>query len=262
MRWSGSLWELRDHSSRNGTRLDGRTLEPGKPSPVPRNSVIEFGTPRERWRLHDDGPPNPFALGQDGTLVVGVDSVLALPSQDSPEVTVFQNADQSWVLEDGCGLRSLDDQTHVVAADANWTVYLPKPADGTVDVNPARSRPLVSELQLRFRVSRNEERVEIHVEHRGGSVPLAIRAHGYMLLTLARQRLRDAKRLADPDQGWVHRDELARMLAMEPPHLYVAILRARKQFGEAGVADAVRIIERRDSCEVRIGCPNLIVERV
>lgn len=262
MRWSGSSWELRDHSSRNGTRVDGRDLEPGKPCLVHRSCIIEFGTPRERWTLYDDGPPNPFALAQDGTLVVGSESVLALPSQDSPEVTVFQLADQSWVLEDGCELRTLDEQAHVVAADTHWTIYLPRPADGTIDVNPVRSRPLVSQIHLRFRVSRNEERVEIHVEYAGRSIPLAVRAHGYMLLTLARQRLRDAKRLAEADQGWLHRDELARMLAMEPSHLYVAILRARKQFAEARVADAIRIIERRASCELRIGCPNLIVERV
>jgi hypothetical protein len=61
-------------------------------------------------------------------------------------------------------------------------------------------------------------------------------------------------------QGWVYQDQLLKMLATTPTQLAVDIYRARKQFSEAGVFDAVRIIERRGTThELRIGVPNLAI---
>jgi hypothetical protein len=273
MRWNGAGWELRDHSSRNGTRVElmdrssssgkrANRLTPGEPLPIERDSIIEFGTARERWTLRDDSPPSPFALAKDGTLVVGTESMIALPSVDAPEVTAFQLADQSWVVEEAGVLRPLSSKTGVVAANTSWTIHLPTPEDGTVEVVPVLLKPKVSDIGLRFRVSRNEENVEVSIDHAQGTIILPARAHSYLLLTLARRRIADSESLPESERGWVHRDDLARMLAMDGSHLYVYILRARKQFADAGVSDAVHIIERRQgSCELRIGCRALIVEQ-
>lgn len=273
MRWNGAGWELRDHSSRNGTRLEFKDrsrssgkrvdcLAPGMPRIIERDSIVEFGTARERWTLRDDSPPCPFALAGDGTLVVGTESMIALPCVDAPEVTAFQLADQSWVIEEAGVLRPLATRTGVVAANINWTIHLPTPADGTVEVAPVGRAPKVSDVRLGFRVSRNEENVEISIDHPQGTIVLPHRAHSYLLLTLARRRIGDSESLPESERGWVYRDDLARMLAMDGSHLCVSILRARKQFAEAGVTDAVHLIERRQgSCELRIGCRALVVEQ-
>jgi hypothetical protein len=258
--WNGARWELLDHSSRNGTRLDGKLLEPGRSSFIARDSVVEFGTPRERWTFREDGPPSPFAVALDGTIVVGTESMIALPSLDTPDVTAFQASDQSWVVEEAGVLRQLETNTTVVAANTAWTIYLPILADRTVEATRRSRKPSIRESCLRFCVSRDEERVEICLEHSAGTIALPSRAHGYMLLTLARKLLDDAEFLPTSERGWIHRDTLAKMLAVDTTHLYVSILRARKQFADAGVADAMLLIERREgSREMRIGCAQVTV---
>jgi hypothetical protein len=58
----------------------------------------------------------------------------------------------------------------------------------------------------------------------------------------------------------VYQERLVKMLATSPTQLAVDIYRARKQFSEAGVADAAQVIERRGtSHELRIGVPKLAV---
>src|ERR1700742_3630828 len=53
IRWSGNAWEVLDRGSRNGTRLDGAALEPGRAYRLQKGSVLSFGHPRERWTLAD-----------------------------------------------------------------------------------------------------------------------------------------------------------------------------------------------------------------
>lgn len=117
-------------------------------------------------------------------------------------------------------------------------------------------------LSLEFAVSRDEEHVEITIVHRERRTLLRPRAHGYVLLTLARLREEDQ---ADPSlspesHGWVYQDELVKMLGTTPAQLAVDIYRARQQFNEAGVADAARIVERRSMThELRLGVPQLSI---
>jgi hypothetical protein len=70
------------------------------------------------------------------------------------------------------------------------------------------------------------------------------REHFYLLLTLARLRIADAAR-AEPDRGWIDRDRLLRMLAMEVNAFNMAVHRARQQFLDAGVAGSGAIVQVR-----------------
>jgi hypothetical protein len=82
------------------------------------------------------------------------------------------------------------------------------------------------------------------------------------LLTLARLRVEDQANatIAPPSQGWVYQDRLLKMLATSPPQLALDIYRARRQFGEAGIADSAQIVERRTTThELRIGASKLAV---
>ncbi len=87
---------------------------------------------------------------------------------------------------------------------------------------------------------------------RGTEKPLEARAYHYMLVTLARLRLKDTES-AVAERGWVHREELCRMLAVDNNKLNVDIFRARKQLAGMGVLGAAGLIERRASGHVRMG---------
>jgi hypothetical protein len=46
MRADDGTWTVRDAGSSNGTRLEGRRLDPGKPEPLPVGSLLEAGSVR------------------------------------------------------------------------------------------------------------------------------------------------------------------------------------------------------------------------
>ena len=80
-------------------------------------------------------------------------------------------------------------------------------------------------------------------------VPLGARSHHYLLLTLARMRLKDVER-GEPaaTAGWVDQEELGRLLQFSPERLNLDIFRARRQFG------AVHWI-RQEAFHWRLPCP-------
>ena len=116
---------------------------------------------------------------------------------------------------------------------------------------PALNTPL-----LQFHVSLNEEHVFLRIATAaGGAIDLGERVHHYCLVTLARQRLHDARRGMDASsQGWVAVPELARQLGLEPTHLNIQIHRARQHFATAAPAQlaADAVLERRRG-EIRFG---------
>jgi hypothetical protein len=117
-------------------------------------------------------------------------------------------------------------------------------------------------LELEFRVSRNEEQVDLCIVHAGQRSALKPRAHTYLLLTLARLRLQDQADAALPvsSHGWVEQARLLKMLAQNLPQLTLDIYRARRQFSDAGVVDSAQLIERRaTSRELRLGVEHLSV---
>ena len=109
---------------------------------------------------------------------------------------------------------------------------------------------------LQFHVSLNEEHVFLRlVPARGATIDLGERVHHYCLLTLARQRLHDARLGADvSSQGWLAVEALARMLGLEQTHLNIQIYRARQHVGAALPSELLgdALLERRRG-EVRFG---------
>jgi hypothetical protein len=91
---------------------------------------------------------------------------------------------------------------------------------------------------------------------------MGTRRHNYLLLTLARQRLEDAKsNLPETSCGWVDLEELSHDPTMAPPQLNIDVFRIREQFAKAGLADAAEIIERRPR-KMRIGTGRLTIEKL
>ena len=146
---------------------------------------------------------------------------------------------------------------------ADWRLHLPSAWEATLEASADTPVHLASS-ELRFRVSSDEEFVELSLLHEGGELALRPRAHHYVLLTLARARLKDAAEGGRPaDHGWLYAEELARMLGVDDMHLNTDIYRARKQLGSRGVQGAAGLVERRRSTrQLRLGVERARVERL
>ncbi len=116
-----------------------------------------------------------------------------------------------------------------------------------------------SDILFEFHVSTDEEHVNIHLRYQDQAITLGERVHHYLLLTLARQKIYDARQGQPPcNQGWVRPVQLAAMLNMDPIHLNVHVCRARKQFKAVLPYDGARLIERRVD-GIRFGFTRMIV---
>lgn len=262
LRWTGLAWELQDLGSRNGTFVDGERILPGSRVLLRLGSRLRFGSQAGEWHLVDADPPLPSAWDvETGERIFAEDGLIALPNAEEPEVSIYCQADGSWVAE-RAALVWEPKPLEVVAIGPRQFRF--EPGGAVHETWSSRVDQLTpATIALEFVVSRNEEQVDLTVVHPARRIALRPRAHGYMLLTLARLRAEDQRDSSIPatSQGWVHQEQLVKMLATSPPQLAVDIFRARKQFSEAGIADAAQIVERRPtSHELRIGVANLAID--
>jgi hypothetical protein len=240
--WNGARWEIRDLGSRNGTFVDGARILPGEPWELVKGARIGFGTDEAGYVLEDGGPPGLAARDlQAGTVWTAVDGLLALPSAEEPAVLVFSDGRGLWIAEQGDERRALADGEVLEAGGRSFVLSVPAIFEGTVAVEVGLT---LDTVRMEFAVSRDEEHVTVSLVHRGREVSLEEREHGYVLLTLARQRLED-RALPSAEQGWIDRDDLLRMLQVDTNGLNVAIYRARGQLAAAGLDGAAGIVEVR-----------------
>lgn len=257
--WGLQGWSARDLGSRNGTSLDGRPLGPGLAATVRRGAVLEFGGPHQRFTLVDDAPPAPLAIAGE-RVIEGQPELLAIPSADEPLAVVMFDPDEGWVVsQDDRSRPALDDQ-EIRVAGVTWRLCIPEPLDRTTE---ARQRTQAAHsLSLRFRVSADEEYVELHVSLDGVAHALPAKAHHGVLLELARARLEDAAQPAS-EQGWLYLTDVMKMLRMNSNQLHVSLHRARKELEGIGLGDGHALIERRPTTrQIRLAADELRVERL
>lgn len=247
--WKDGTWCVRDLGSRNGTFVRGVRVEPGEPRPLAEGDAIAFGAV-DTWVVESSDAPVPRAVPLDGGPAVHArEGVLALPSDDDPELVVREGDDGRWRTD----ARRYEDQETVSVSGRTWRLLLPQESPDTAEIRAVGVN--LRTARLRFRVSANEEVVELDVIGEGDTVRLPERAYWYTLLVLGRERLSDASTAAS-ERGWVDRALLLKMLGIGRKHLNVQLHRARRALGDAGVLDVDVLVERRGQ-EVRLG-----VERV
>lgn len=258
--WDGSRWTVRDLGSRNGTWLDGHPLPPSKRLPLEEGSRLAFGNPPVQWTLQEPRAPVAAAVDERGQVRFAEQGLLVLPDESDPRWTITRGPQGLWHLEGPRGTRTLRDLDQLSDDERQWRLVVPARGSGTRELEVLR--PLDG-ASLVFRVSSNEEHVVIDALFGGIAHRLEPRAHNYLLLLLARKRLEDVARgLHDDDAGWVHRDELVRMLKVSEKDVNVQIYRARKHVRYEGVDGAARIVERRTGDGLlRIGVADLTVEQ-
>jgi hypothetical protein len=263
--WSGEHWELRDLGSLNGTWLDGRRLAAGERAAIRRDARLAFGG-IDTWIVADDSAVGPAARSEATTDVVhSTSGLLALPSAADPQATIFRRADGQWLVEVGSELRAVADRDALEVGGDRWSLFLPGELGPLPTTQKADGTQLtLAEISLHFAPSLDEEHVDVRARTEDGKeLILPPRSSHYLLLTLARARIQDARNgLPLDEQGWIYASDLADMLRYAAERVNLEIFRARSLLAKLGVVDSTHLIERRPgSRQLRIGVARLDVMR-
>ncbi|AKT43787.1 uncharacterized protein CMC5_080240 [Chondromyces crocatus] len=253
--WTGERWELRDLGSRNGTFVDGRRTAPGERIALREGTRLSFASPDDCWALVNDLPPVASATRCDvpvgeREMRIAQDGLLALPSADDPQISIFENEGGRWFVEGGGPARPGVDGERLDCTDSGWILSIPPPSPGGVVATTRRDMGLpkmIGVLTLLFHVSLDNEYVQLALVQGSETINLNARAHHELILTLARARIAARGEVDKPEseRGWLYVDDVAAMLRVESERVNMFIYRARQQLAEAGVLNAGSLFERR-----------------
>ena len=256
--WSRKGWSLIDLASSNGTWHNDKKIDPGTKVLLSKGDRIAFGRRAAAWTVTDLAAPRPMAVCEDGTVAIGdAPDALELPHPDAFEVGIARGPSGAWIRSDAEGEHPAANDDLIDAGGKRWKLVLPASVpetslQGLPDWN-------LSLAELHLEVSRDEEHVRMWLEHNGERLDVTSRSYHYTLLTLARLRQRDVEqKLPEPEQGWIHGDDLTKMLRVSRNTLHSHVFRARRQLEELNVLDAHTLVERRNvSGQVRMGIQNV-----
>ena len=262
--WREDGWVLRDLGSRNGTFHNNQRVEAGLPVQLAVGARLRFGG--QTLHFASGGAPGPVGVRlSDSAIVEAAGGLLVLPSEEEPQAVIYEDHDGHWVLEQGDAQEELACGRRLLLSGALWAVLLPPSAATTpVPTTMALSqRGDVGGVGLHFRVSQDEEHVNVELRAQGRVTALRPRVHLFLLLQLARARLADrAQGEVEAEQGWVYVDDLCRQLSVSASVMNVQLLRARQQLAKAGVEGAGQLFERRRlSGQLRLACRDLQVSK-
>jgi hypothetical protein len=260
LKWAKTQWMVRDLGSTNGTWLNGSQIPKGQDVALDGGSELCFGSQTPRLLLVDALAPEPVVTpllgGPPCTLQEGV---ISIPSVQRPGASIFQGADGTWTLEAGERVVEIAPGAVFDALGTSWRFSCPTQWQPTT---PLHSMRLLAGSSLHLVVTRDEERAKLTVDTGRELVTLGESSIYYLLVTLARIRLQDHGRRPAAESGWVHREQLVRMLQCDPSLLNVWVCRIRSKLSVAGFVDYASIIERRDGAGyMRLGVADSVIER-
>jgi hypothetical protein len=262
--WDGVQWQLKDLASLNGTSVNGESLS-GQPWPLTVGDVVVFGDPGETWRWLDGDPPTACALAEDGQRLESRDGLLLLPNEMDPMASLFAR-EARWELDRGSSTLVVVDGDVVEVGSRQFRLVLPTldpVGDATRVLKPRLAR--LASARLLFKVSSDEERVDVAVGRGELLSSLSTRSFHYMLLTLARAKLSDRENgVPVEDAGWLYTEKLASGLMTTSEKLNVDVHRARRLVAKLGwFEDPDALIERRgDTAQLRLGVTQLEIVRL
>jgi hypothetical protein len=246
VRWRESSWSIADFS-RNGTRVDGEALQPGRWRQLKQDQEVRFGSsPHCLWQVRDLAPPGPSLVPLDPRRApLALTASQVLPDLNAAELAIFQDVSGGWLLDRDGEIRSLAPGDAVTVGGLTYHLMMSEKIDETAEGEELSAN---APPHLVFDVSADEEHVRLQLRQGSRQIELGERTHHYCLLTLARQRLQDAHAgLARELQGWCDCEQLAAMLRIDVAHLNIQIYRARQQVMSSAAAPAQlwQLVERR-----------------
>ena len=252
--WERGGWRVRDLASRNGTFVNGTNIATGTPHSLAVGDRLSFGNLERSWRVASIDEPEPCAYKDDlRNPSFGKGRLLLLPDDGSPEAAIYPRCEH-WICERDGSTSPAESGDALVLDSGRWLLFLPDLGD-----RPERSTQIkpftIGETAIEFRVSADEEQVDVRLAQGSATRNLPRQACLYTLLTLARIREKGA------GDGWISAQELAHRLRCTREKLNVDIHRIRRLFQVAGAADPSQIVERCGQ-ELRCGGRAVSVVRV
>ena len=247
----------------NGTWLNDRRIPAGLDQRLERGSRVAFGSLNSAWELIDDSPPAVMVVPLDGDPPVLVDGdLLALPSADDPRAMIYRGPGNSWLLEEGDALPVPISNLRVFRCGGHaWRFSCPTSVRATTRSESTPIQVPLRNLTVEFRVSLDEEHVEVRARSDSHVFDMGERSHHYLLLTLARARLDDRRNgVPETSAGWVDLETICKNSSAPRTQVNVEVFRIRQQFIDSGILDASGIIERRPG-QLRIGSGLVTVSR-
>ncbi len=227
---------------------------PGSRVSLNLGALIRFGSSDASWEILSDAAPEVVAVEVEGNEVL--EGEHGLISWTSDQLLLTENGSEYW-LEVNRERTPVIDRQIVEVSGRRFRISIPSPEGPTGPTITAEGFLFPHEVTLRFVVSRDEENVAVFIVANGVHKALRSRSFDFMLLSLARARIADARSKSMPanEQGWVYSDRLAAQLEMDVSHVNVDVYRARKRFAEAGIQDADEMLQRRSHARaLRLGC--------
>lgn len=246
--WDGDCWIFQDTSS-NGSFINGQYYSKGSKVKLMEGDQIQFGSLHSGdWYVKDVSAPRSLLLPiTPGLPTIHLEALTVLPSEDNPEVSIYQSHEGNWVCESNSGEYELKMGDKVGNDDFQWR-FVDAKACTTTNILIAELRQQPQNMWLLFNVSQNEEHVALSFSQGESEVDLGVRNHHYLLLILARHYLADKEAGLDLREcGWLDKGQLCKMLGQNENHINIQIYRFRKQFLKAySATDKMpQMIERR-----------------
>lgn len=252
--WQADHWFIKD-LSRNGTWVSGVKLKKLINTQLKKGQQMYFASPDHCWLIEDISPPISLLYQcEKPQNFITLEPYTLLPNEEEPECALSINKGLStWSLFD------INDATHehepskkvelgdiVSFSNKQWQLFLPDDAMATKDLHD-KSYPL-NQFQLTFKVSMDEEHIELLASRDDEKFSFENKTHHYLLLHLARKMIKDFHSgLSPEDCGWLDNSLLSRELGLDNTHINILIFRIRKHFSKTLVAasNPENIIERR-----------------
>ncbi len=270
--WRDGQWMIKDLST-NGTWLNGKRIAKNQFFPVAKGATLQFGHDKNPiYILFNDRAPvdslcrcrseNTTVLDENTSdLIVELDSYHLLPNMDAAKTVVYKNNGRWWVedLINQDNKHPLKNEERIQIGREYWQFYLAGDCLDTMALEEHGTD--LAKVSADFKVSQDEESIQLGVHVDKQFVDLKIRNYHYLSLYLARRRALDkALGMPESEQGWVYVEQVSKDLRMEETAVNLHVHRARKQFAQQlqNVADAPNFIERRPS-QLRFGIPSLRV---
>ncbi|GLS27649.1 FHA domain-containing protein [Marinibactrum halimedae] len=257
--WDGESWKIKD-SSTNGTFIDNHRLPPGRYHPLLQGAKIQFGSiPSETWEVVDTAPPVTGLIPLSDTQpFIPLHDVYLLPIPDH-KILLLLSEGGLWQCEANEERFTLQSGDKVGANGLFWQFVDARPCAATAIITPAS---ITNNIKFCFQVSPDEEHVSLKLVVDNLTINLGERNHHYLLLLLAKQRLKDANRGLDvSDQGWIDKELLMRMMKMAEQHINIQVHRFRKQVTKMipNSSTLQQVIERRPG-ELRFAYSDIAIE--
>lgn len=260
IQWNGRDWSIQD-TSQNGTFVNGRKIPNGLKNELNKNDEIHFGSlDSPCWTFINDQEPKSLLVSTDpNAKTIELEGIIALPNEDSPQITIYQTLNQQWLYENQTGVTQLTHGSIVSIDDSSWYFVSAETLESTNFLDQTQ-KPTPIEAQ--FTVSQNEEHISLKLIWNNQKINLGERVHHYLLLILARKQLEDNQAgIKASEQGWLDKDIICEETGLEETHINIQIYRLRKQLMQVQptAKTLLQIVERRRR-EIRLAVDTIKIK--